>query len=160
MDLLKLLFGRTSRRRRRRGFSILSLFKMFGGSGKARRWSGRVRKGTVDYNAFKMRKKYPTTRLGFFGIMGKNKTNKKSPVRVVKSKNQFATARDFYLRIGKGGTEKRLSNGHGVRKIMKDKGLVVYRPKTSTKESPAIDLSNMNGFIKNQKIHFIKGEND
>ena len=83
-----MLFGRTSRRRRRKSLSILSLFKMFS------------------------------------------------------------------------GTEKRLSNGHGVRKIMKDKGLVVYRPKTSTKESPAIDLSNMNGFIKNQKIHFIKGEKD
>ena len=116
------------------------------------------KKGTVDYNAQKTQKKYPLNEQGYFGGKGKSKgkASKKEPVRVIQSKNQFETANDFYLKIGKGGKEKPLSNGHGKQKIMKDGGRVVYREKTSTPNSPAVNLSEMKGIVKNQKIHFEK----
>ena len=120
------------------------------------------KRGTVDYNAHKMRKKYSTTKGGYFGEKGKSKgkASKKEPVRVIRSKNQFATANDFYSKISKGGKEKSLSNGHGKQKIMKDGGRVVYREKTSTPDSPAVNLSEMQGKVKNQKIHFEKEKKD
>lgn len=120
------------------------------------------RKGTVDYNAHKMRRKYPTTKSGYFGEKGKSKgkASKKEPVRVIRSKNQFVTANDFYSKIGNGGNEKPLPNGHGRQKIMKDGGRVVYREKTSTPDSPAVNLSEMKGKVKNQKIHFEKEKNN
>ncbi len=135
MRLIKWLFGCTKQKRKR---------------------------GTVDYNAHKNRKKYPTTKGGYFGEKGKSKgkASKKEPVRVIRSKNQFATANDFYSKIGNGGKEKPLSNGHGKQKIMKDGGRVVYREKTSTPDSPAVNLSEMKGKVKNQKIHFEKEKNN
>ena len=109
------------------------------------------KKGTVDYNARKMRKKYPMTKGGYFGVAGENK-------RVIYSNNQYADSKKFYNRMGKGGTEKPLSNAHGIKRIMKDGGVVSYREKTSTKDSPAVDFGKMKGKVKNQRVHFIKKE--
>lgn len=109
-------------------------------------------KGTVEHNAQKMKKKYPLNKDGFFGEKGRNK-------RVIYSKNQKTEAKRFYSKVSKGGKEESLSNGHGVRKIMKDGGVVSYREKTSTIDSPAVDLNKLkSGKVKNQKIHFIKKE--
>jgi hypothetical protein len=104
-------------------------------------------KGTVDYNAHKNKKRYPTTKGGYFGEKGNNR-------RVIYSENQYKESKRFYSKIGKGGVETPLPNKHGVQKTMKDGGKVVYREKTSTKESPAVDLGQMQGKIKNQRIHF------
>ena len=108
-------------------------------------------KGTVDYNAHKMRRKYPTTKGGYFGVAGDNK-------RVIYSNNQYKEAKQFYSKAGRGGKEKLLPNAHGVKKIMKDGGVVSYRQKTSTPDSPAVDFGKMKGKVKNQRIHFIKKE--
>ena len=105
------------------------------------------RKGTVDYNAYKIRRKYPTTKGGYFGERGKNS-------RVIYSQNHVKESKQFYSKISKGGIEKTLKNGHGVQKTMKDGGRVIYREKTSTPNSPAVDLGEMQGKIKNQRIHF------
>ena len=118
---------------------------------KAKEEKKRTEKGTVDYNAHKNRKKYPTTKGGYFGETGDNK-------RVIYSKNQFEEAKRFYSKMGKGGEEEPLPNAHGVKKIMKDGGVVSYREKTSTKDSPAVDFGKMKGRVKNQRIHFIKKE--
>lgn len=104
-------------------------------------------KGTVGYNAHKMRKKYPTTKDGYFGVKGKSS-------RVIYSKNHVKESKQFYSEISKGGKETSLPNGHGVQKTMRDGGKVTYREKTSTPNSPAVDLGKMQGKIKNQKIHF------
>ena len=115
------------------------------------------KRGTVDYNAHKMRKKYPTNEQGYFGEKGKSKgkASKKEPVRIIRSDNQYETAEDFYSKIGKGGKESPLLNGHGVQKIMKDAGRVVYREKTSTHDSPAVSLTtSQQSKVKSQKIHF------
>ena len=106
------------------------------------------KRGTVDYNAHKMRKKYPTTKGGYFGKRGKG------GARVIYSENQYKESNRFYSKISKGGRETSLPNEHGVQKTMKDGGRVVYRKKTSTPDSPAVDLGKMQGKIKNQRIHF------
>ena len=109
--------------------------------------------GTVDYNAHKMRSRYPTTKGGYFGEKGKNS-------RVIYSKNHIKESKSFYSQISKGGSEKTLDNGKGVQKTMKDGGIVSYREKTSTPNSPAVDLGKMKGEIKNQKIHFERRNDD
>ncbi len=109
------------------------------------------RKGTVDCNAHKNRKKYPTTKGGYFGVTGDNR-------RVIYSKNQYKESEQFYSKMGKGGVEEPLPNGHGKKKIMKDGGVVAYREETSTKGSPAVDFGKMKGRVKNQRVHFIKKE--
>ena len=120
----------------------MNLLKLILGSPKK---SGR--KGTVDYNARKMRKEYPTTKGGYFGVAGKNR-------RVIYSKNQYEESRRFYSKVSRGGNESPLPNKHGVRKIMRDGGVVIYREKTSTPDSPAVDFGKMKGKVRNQKIHF------
>lgn len=125
---------------------------LFGNSAKQKKNSRRKR-GTVDYNAHKMRRKYPTTIGGYFGEKGNNR-------RVIYSENQYEESKRFYSKIGKGGVETPLPNKHGVQKTMKDGGRVVYRENTSTEESPAVDLGQMQGKIKNQRIHFERRKNN
>ena len=43
---------------------------------------------------------------------------------------------------------------------MKDGGRVIYRERTSTPDSPAVNLSEMKGKVKNQKIHFERRKNN
>ena len=97
----------------------------------------------------KCEKKYPTTSGGYFGTKGDNK-------RVIYSSNQYKESKEFYSKVSKGGVEAPLPNGRGKQKVMKDGGKVVYREKTSTNDSPAVDLGKMKGRVKNQRIHFIK----
>ncbi|MBQ4269619.1 MAG: hypothetical protein IJB97_08235 [Clostridia bacterium] len=111
------------------------------------------KRGTVDYNAHKMRKKYPLTQGGYFGKKGENR-------RVIYSENQYKESKRFYSKVSKGGRQKTNPNGRIKQKIMKDDGVVTYREKTSTKDSPAVDFGKMKGQVKNQRIHFIKKEND
>ena len=118
---------------------------------KPKKEKNKLQKDTVDYNANKNRKRYPTTKSGYFGEQGENK-------RIIYSKNQVKESKRFYCKIGKGGEEKLLTNGHGKQKIMKDGGIVTYRKETSTPNSPAVDLGKMKGKVKNQRIHFIKKE--
>ena len=108
-------------------------------------------KGTVDYNAEKMSRKYPVNENGYFGEQGINK-------RIIQSKNQVKESKKFYEKVSKGGAEEPLPKGNGVKKIMKDGGVVTHREKTSTPNSPAVDFGKMNGKVKNQRIHFIKKE--
>jgi hypothetical protein len=113
----------------------------------------KTRWGTVDYNAKKMRRQYPLDRNGYFGTKAKNS-------QVIYSENHIKDARSFFYKLGAGGKKKNLSNGRGIQKTMTDGGIVVYREKTTTPNSPAVDLNKMTGIVKNQKIHFIrKGKN-
>lgn len=113
-----------------------------------------LQKGSVDYNAHKMRKKYPLTEHGYFGKKGKGDS------RVIYSDRHEKEAECFYSKISKGGKKELLKNGHGEQKTMKDGGMVIYRRKTSTPNSPAVDLGKMKGKVKNQKIHFEKRRKD
>ena len=117
------------------------------------------KKGTVDYNAHKMRRKYPLNERGYFGEKGrsKRKPGQKQVVRVIESENQYKTAKDFYSKISKGGKESPLPNSQGKRKDLLDKTTIVYREKTSTPSSPAVSLNTpKNSKVESQKIHFEK----
>lgn len=117
------------------------------------------RKGTVDYNAHKMRRKYPLNEQGYFGKKGKSKgkPGQKQVVRVIESENQYKTAKDFYSKISKRGKESLLPNGRGKRKDLSDKTAIVYREKTGTPNSPAVSLNTpKSSKVENQKIHFEK----
>ncbi len=117
---------------------------------KPKRQKKTPQRGTVDYNAYKMRKKYPLSKNGYFGERGQGRS------RVVYSDEHEKEAKHFYEKMGKYGKRKPLPNGHGEQKIMKDGGLVIYRKKTSTPNSPAVNFGKMKGKVKNQKIHFVK----
>lgn len=74
-------------------------------------------------------------------------------------KNPEAEAIKFYDLLSDGGYEKPLSNGHGFITTMPDGSKITIRIKTSSKDSPAVDLKLEgfhNGVKKHQKIHFIR----
>lgn len=106
-----------------------------------------------------MKKKYPLNEQGYFGKKGKSKgkPGQKQVVRVIESRNQYKTAKDFYSKISKGGKENPLLNGRGERKDLADKTAIVYREKTGSINSPAVSLNTpKNSKVKSQKIHFEK----
>ncbi|MBQ7340405.1 MAG: hypothetical protein IJW43_06095 [Clostridia bacterium] len=133
MSLLKLLFGNT------------------------RKTKGRKRRrGTVDFNAFRIRRKYPLSKHGYFGVSGENR-------RVIYANNHHREAKSFFSKLSRGGRKKdalkkkTLRNNIDIR-VMRDGGHVTYREKTSTPNSPAVDLGRLTGKVKNQRIHFLKKE--
>lgn len=131
----------------------MGLIKMLFGCTKQKK------KDTVDYNAHKMRRKYPLNKQGYFGKKGKSKgkPGQKQVVRVIESGNQYKTAKDFYSKISKGGKENPLPNGRGKRKELSDKTAIVYREKTGTPNSPAVSLNTpKTSKVESQKIHFEK----
>ena len=100
-------------------------------------------------NAKAISHKYPYTKNGYFGEKGKN-------VRIIKAPNADIAAQDFYKGISKGGKEEPLANGKGVRNILDDGTMIVYRPVTSTPNSPAVEIRKSSTLeIRNQKIHFL-----
>ena len=114
--------------------------------------SGKAAAATLDGNAEAMKADYPHTNAGYFGQKGKNS-------RVIASSDPIATSKDFYQRISRGGTEKPLANGHGTMTVFSDGTRVVYRVITSTKGSPAVDITVIGpSAISSQKIHFILGD--
>ncbi len=106
---------------------------------------------TILLNANQMSKDYPLSESGYFGKKGKN-------CRVIESSDPIATSTDFYRKIGQGGKISNLPNGKGTKTVLADGTVVVHRIITSTKESPAVEISvSASQKIKNQKIHFISG---
>ena len=106
----------------------------------------------VDRNVEQLKVDYPITKEGNFGRAGKH-------VRIISSNDPEATSEDFYRRIGQGGVTQPLSNGHGTMTRLKDGTLIVHRRITSTKGSPAVEITIVNSrWIKSQKIHFVREE--
>ena len=105
---------------------------------------------SVSDNAKSVAKKYNLGENGYFGTKGKN-------TRVFQSDDPIKSSADFYEKISKGGKQSALSNGKGVQAVFDDGSREVYRVKTSTPNSPAIDIGiSVYSGIKKQKIHFIK----
>ena len=112
-----------------------------------------VSSSPIDGNAEAMKADYPHTDAGYFGQKGKNS-------RVIASSDPIATSKDFYQRISQGGIERPLANGHGTMTVFPDGTRIVYRVITSTKGSPAVDITVVGpSAISSQKIHFILGGN-
>ena len=107
---------------------------------------------SLEDNAISMASDYPYDSKGYFGEKGKN-------CRVISSDNPEKTSKDFYQKIGRGGTLSDLPNGKGTKTLLSDGTLIVHRLITSTKDSPAIEITVSGSTkIKNQKIHFILEE--
>ncbi len=107
---------------------------------------------SVASNADTMKRQYPLTKSGYFGIKGKN-------CRIITSASPEATSIDFYRKLGKGGITKPLSNGKGTITTLGDGTRIVHRIITSTKGSPAVEITiSGSSKVKNQKIHFVLEE--
>ena len=107
---------------------------------------------SINENIKILSKNFNISKSGYFGKRGKS-----SKVRVIESKNQFKTAQQFWNNLSKNGTISQLPNKSGIIVQFQDKSYATYRIKTSTKDSPAIDIQIVNhDLVKSQKIHFIK----
>ena len=106
-------------------------------------------KSNIYSNAKKASNIFPMTEKGFFGVQGDN-------CRVIKCSNAYSDSQLFFniLKSG-GGPEKEFTNGHGVYVDLADGTRVSYRKYTSTKGSPAVEITvSGSDKVKNQKIHF------
>lgn len=107
----------------------------------------------IKDNAQLLAQKYGLTSSGYFGEKGKNS-------RVIVTATPEDTSVSFYKQIGKGGYIIPLNNKKGTMTILDDGTRIVHRLITSTKGSPAIEITiSGSPLVKDQKIHFIKGEN-
>lgn len=114
--------------------------------------NGSYENSSIGVNAKSMENDYKTTSGGYFGIKGKN-------TRIISSSDPIATSKDFYSRLGRGGKTSTLPNGKGTKTVLGDGTVIVHRIITSTKGSPAVEISvSGSPHIKNQKIHFILEE--
>lgn len=113
----------------------------------------------VDNNVYYTGKEYGLSTSGYFGEKGKK--GSANWIRQIYTKNPEAEAGRFYDLLTDGGKEKPLSNGHGFITTMPDGSKITIRIKTSSKDSPAVDLK-LEGFHKgvksHQKIHFVRKE--
>lgn len=104
---------------------------------------------SIVFNADNMNNDYPRSPNGYFGEKGKN-------CRIIKSNDPVRTSIDFCNRIGENGVKTTLPNGKGTKTVLSDGTVIVHRIITSTKGSPAVEISvSGSSNIKNQKIHFI-----
>ncbi len=112
---------------------------------------------SVDNNIHYTAQEYGLSPSGYFGEKGTK--GSKPFVRQIFTKNPESEAGRFYDILTDGGTEKPLPNGHGFITTMPDGSTVSIRIKTSSKDSPAVELTLM-GFHrdvkKHQKIHFVR----
>lgn len=119
---------------------------------------------SISENLFLMKEKFSYNN-GYFGERGNNKKNNK--VRRIESNDPSKTAKDFYDTLANGGKEepifdKKTGEEIGTKTVMADGSVVTWRETSISDGSPAVDinieLSSDSGGIKDQKIHFIRGE--
>ena len=109
---------------------------------------------SLNENITATAEKYPLIN-GFFGQKGKSRG-----VREIHSRNNEATAKDFFNKIAKGGVLDLKTIMGGVVSRMKDGSVVSYRKITSSTNSPAVEIRfrklNSKYGINDQKIHFVQ----
>ncbi len=107
---------------------------------------------TIGENAMLVKEKYGLDENGMFCESTKR-------AQIFRSKTPVEDAVEFYKKLGRGGIESDLPNGHGTRTRLSDGTFITYREITSTPGSPAVSINITSpSFIKTQKIHFIMGE--
>lgn len=106
----------------------------------------------IENNVRETSKKYKINEQGYFGDKGKN-------VRVIKTTTPIKTSLDFYQKLSQNGKTTALPNGKGTKSTLKDGTIIVHRTITSTKNSPAVEITIFgSNLVKKQKIHFILEE--
>ena len=107
---------------------------------------------TILANAEAMAKKYPRTKHGKFGKLGKN-------VRVIESATPEETSVDFFNQLTKGGTMEPIFDGKVTRFRLNDGTRITHRF-ISKSGGPVVEiLISGSPYVPNQKIHFILKEN-
>ena len=101
---------------------------------------------------------FKSTPEGYFGTKGSC-----TKVRRISSSDPVATAKKFFKIASAGGEkdEKASSGNERVSVVMKDGSRITMRIKSSSDGSPAVEIvvsKVSRGAIKDQKIHFTKGE--
>ena len=101
----------------------------------------------------------PLTKSGYFGDKAKNTSS--SRVRIVESSNPVKTAYEFQAKAIKGFISMRTITGKGYVVKLKDGTKISYRMISSSDGSPVVELTIKDlKRVKDQKIHFIKGDNN
>ena len=108
----------------------------------------------LDNNIHYVTKEYKLHTNGYFGSKGTREW-----IREIYSSNPILEAGNFFDKISEGGKSITLSKFKGVAVEMPDGTKITMRIKTSSKDSPAVEI-NVKGFhpqLKQyQKIHFVK----
>lgn len=128
-------------------------------SDSSKDYSGLFPINRVDNNIHYTAREYGLSPSGYFGEKGKK--GSANWIRQIVTKNPEAEAGRFYDLLTDGGKENPLSNGHGYITTMPDGSKITIRIKTSSKDSPAVDLKLEgvhNGVKIHQKIHFVRKE--
>ena len=108
-------------------------------------------------NLPELKKHFKTTPEGYFGTKGSS-TGK----RRIASDDPLKTAKEFFKIATKGGTkDEKVSSGEKRQSyVMKDGSRITMRVTSSSDGTPVIEITvseSAKGQIKNQKIHFVKG---
>ena len=97
------------------------------------------------------------------GYFGERSPSTGSRTRNIVSKDNSATAKDFYSKISLGGIEKVYSNGDRKITQMSDGTVITWRKTSVSDGTPVVEINISNssnpGGIKRQKIHFIEEDN-
>ena len=95
------------------------------------------------------------------GRFGTNSPSTGNKTRNITSNDPVATANDFYSKIANGGSEKKYNNNFKITQ-MSDGTVITYRKTSTSDGTPVVEInisnSNNTGGVKQQKIHFIEGE--
>lgn len=121
--------------------------------------SGLFPANKTDNNIHYTAQEYGLSSSGYFGKKGKK--GSASWIRRIYTENPAVEAMKFYELLSNGGSEVPLTNGHGFVTTMPDGSKITLRIKTSSKNSPAVDLNFKgfhNGVKPRQKIHFVEQE--
>lgn len=114
--------------------------------------------GSIENNAKEAAKYFPF-KDGLFG--SKNRKPKSKPREIFVS-NPTSSASQFFNILKQGGKDKLFNTSHGIgiESNLPDGSRITYRPITSSKGSPAVEITiSGSDYIKPKKYHFVmKGE--
>ncbi len=114
--------------------------------------------GSIENNAKEAAKYFPF-KDGLFGF--KNRRPKSKP-REIFSNNPTSSASQFFNILKQGGKDKLFNTSHGIgtESNLPDGSKITYRPITSSKGSPAVEIViSGSDYIKPKKYHFVmKGD--
>ena len=113
---------------------------------------------SIGQNVMVTAKSYPMQN-GYFGIKSPSTGSK---TRNIVSSDNVAAAKDFYSKIANGGIERVEKNGKLSITKMHDGSIITMRTYSHSDGTPVVEINISNsqstGGVKQQKIHFIKGD--
>ncbi len=113
---------------------------------------------SIGQNVMVTSQSYPM-RNGYFGIVSPSTGSK---TRNIISHDNLGTAKDFYNKIANGGKETVYNRGALRITRMHDGSIITMRTISHSDGTPVVEInithSQSAGGVKQQKIHFVKGD--